>query len=136
MFFAAHGAVGFTRQEQVLIVDVQGPWNLELIDLYKEKMRPYVQDLSANGAWGLIIEIHGEASCPMDALEGIRLGVIDQAANWHRVCTAYVIAPEVRGYRLMDRLWRGIYRDVMPCEIFERRGDALAWIQNTLQVQP
>ena len=133
MFFSAHGTVDFTRQGQILIAEVQGPWNAELIAQYREKIAPFVQELSVNGAWGLIVEIHNEASCPPDALEGIRLGVIDQAKNWRRVCTAYVIAPDVRGYRLMDRIWRGIYRDIIPCEIFEQREDAMAWVEQTLR---
>lgn len=136
MPFSVHGAVNFARQGQILIADIQGPWNMELINLYKEKMVPYVQDLSAKGAWGLIIQIHNEASCPPDAVAGIQRGVIDQAANWHRVCTAYVIAPDVVGYHIMDRVWRGIYRDIIPCEIFEQQEQAIAWVDQTLQNQP
>lgn len=136
MPFSAHGAVSFAQQGQILIADIQGPWNLELIELYKEMMAPYVQDLAVKGAWGLIIEIHNEASCPPDAVEGIRRGVIDQAASWHRVCTAYVIAPDVAGHHLMDRIWRGIYRGIIPCEIFEQREHALAWVNQILQDQP
>lgn len=133
MHFSIHGEVAFTRQGQILVVDVQGPWNAELIELYKAQSRPYVEALSANGPWGLILILHREAACPPDAIEGIRLGVIEQAKNWRRVCTSYVIAPDVIGYKVMDRVWRNIYRDVMPCEVFERREDALAWTEARLK---
>lgn len=135
MSFSVHGAVSFAQQGQILIADIQGPWNMELIELYKEKAAPYVQELSAKGAWGLIIDIRNEASCPQDAVEGIRRGVIEQAANWHRVCTAYVIAPDVVGYHIMDRVWRGVYKDIIPFDIFEKREQALAWVGQILQDQ-
>jgi len=127
MHFSIHGEVAFTRQGQILVTDVQGPWNAELIELYKAQMKPYVAEMAQAGPWGLILVLHNEAACPLDAIEGIRRGVIEQAKNWRRVCTSYVIAPDVLGYRAMDPVWRNIYRDVIPCEIFERREDALAW---------
>lgn len=129
MQFSIHGEVAFTRLGQILVADVQGPWNAELIELYKAQMTPYVAEMAKTGPWGLILVVHNEAACPPDAIEGIRRGVIEQAKNWHRVCTSYVIAPDVLGYRVMDRVWLNIYRDVIPCEIFEQREDALAWTE-------
>lgn len=133
MHFSIHGEVAFNRQGQILLVDVQGPWNAELIEMYRAQIQPYVESMVANGPWGLILVLHNEAACPPDAIEGIRKGVMEQARNWQRICTSYVIAPDVIGYRVMDRIWRNIYRDVMPCEIFERREDALAWTEARLK---
>lgn len=132
MSFQVHGEVSLQRQGQILIANIQGPWNIELIGRYRAEMGPFVRDLAAVGPWGLIIVLHGEAACPPDALALIRQGAIEQAKNWQRVCTAYVIAPDVVGYRLMDRVWHGIYQDVIPCEIFEQREAAVAWTERML----
>lgn len=133
MPYSVHGSLAQTRQGQILITDVQGPWNAELIELYQQKCRPHVEALSAQGPWAAIIHMHKEASCPQDAIAGIKQGVIEQAKNRKRVCTAYVIADDVVGYHIMDRVWRGIYKDIIPFEIFERREDAIAWTAQILE---
>jgi len=133
MRFSIHGEVAFKRQGQILVTDVQGPWNAELVELYKTQMSPYIAEMAKSGPWGLILVLHNEAVCTPDAIEGIRRGVIEQAKNWRRASTAYVIAPDVLGYRVMNSVWRNIYRDVIPCEIFERCEDALAWTEARLK---
>lgn len=127
MEFRVHGSVDFHRDGQILIADIGGPWNIELIDLYRQRIAEYVPALAEGGVWGLILIIHGAALCPPDAIEGIRQGVREQAEKWKRVCTSYVIAPEVIGHRVMDRVWRGIYEHIMPVGIFDTLEEALHW---------
>jgi hypothetical protein len=132
MGFIAHGSVELREEGQILIAGIGGPWNNELIELYRNRVTEHVPALAGCGAWGLVIEISGTASCPPDAVESIRAGMHEHADKWNRVCTAYVIAPDVVGYRILDRVWQDIYAGVMPFRIFEKHDDALRWTRSIL----
>jgi len=125
--FPAHGSASFRIEGRLLLADIDGPWNLELIQQYHHGMRPLIEQLAKDGPWALVIVIHRAAACPPDALELIRQGAIAQSQTSRRVGAAYVIAPEVPGYRVMDRFWRRIYAGVHPFEIFEALDAATAW---------
>lgn len=132
MKFRVHGSIDIRREGQVLIAEIGGPWNLELIELYRKRMMPFAIEMAADGAWGLILVIHGAALCPPDAIEGIRRGVREHAEQWKRACTSYVIAPDVIGHRVLDRVWRGIYDGIMPVGIFDTLEEAQAWTAEQL----
>lgn len=134
MAFRIHGSVDIRREGQMLIADIGGPWNAELIDHYRLCMSRPVREVSADGGWGLILVIHGAALCPPDALEGIRRGLIEHAGKRLRRCTSYVIAPDVAGYHVMDRLWRSLYEGVMPLGIFETLDAAQVWTARQLEL--
>lgn len=125
--FPAHGSASYRTEGRLLIADIDGPWNLELIQQYHVEMRPFIDQLARDGPWGLLIVIHRAAACPPDALALIRKGAIAQSQSSRRACAAYVIAPGVPGYRIMDRFWRGIYEGVHSFEIFGELDAAIRW---------
>lgn len=127
MIFPAHGEVEVRREGRLLLARVVGPWNRELITLYRQRVAPHLPELTALGAWASIIEIRGACLCPPDALEEIRAGLGEHVNHWGRAATAYVIAPDVVGHGLMDRVWRGVYAGVTPFRIFEDADDARQW---------
>ncbi len=129
--FRIHGSIAMHHHDQILYSEIEGPWNLELIEHYRERATSMACELAAHGAWAAIIEIRGEAICPLDALEAIRQGVHVFAARG-RVCTAYVIAPDVKGAAVSAPIWRSIYAGVMPFEIFDTRDAAVAWCRRQL----
>lgn len=125
--FPAHGSASYRTEGRLLVADIDGPWNLELIQQYHAGMRPFIEQLSKQGPWGLVIVIHRAAACPPDAMALIRQGAIAQSLTTKRVCAAYVIAPGLPGYRIMDRFWRKIYVGVHPFEIFDELDAAILW---------
>lgn len=127
MTFRPHGSADIEVHGQILIARIAGPWNIELIRHYQTLMKDHLPTLSAGGPWALIIEIHGAAICPPDALAQIKAGAVAHATQSRRVCTSYVIAPDVEGHHVMDRVWREIYAGLIPFEIFETRAAAMAW---------
>ncbi|KAF7597876.1 MAG: hypothetical protein CGU28_16015 [Candidatus Dactylopiibacterium carminicum] len=132
MKFRAHGSASYQQEGQVLIAEIVGPWNLELIHSYRKAASERIPALAANGPWALIIVLRGAAICPQDAIDSIRAGAIEHVLRWQRICTAYVIGSEVEGYKVMDRVWHSIYAGVMPFAIFESNDEALHWVQQRL----
>lgn len=132
MTFRPHGSADIEVHGQILLARILGPWNIELIREYQQLMAVHVPTLAARGPWALIIEITGEALCPPDALAQIRAGAVAQVRESRRVCTSYVIGPEVAGHRVLDRVWREIYAGLIPFELFDTRAQALAWSHSQL----
>ena len=131
--FPAHGKISLQIHERILIAEVEGPWNEELIYKYQAMMQPAVEELSDNGSWGLIVVIRNEALCPPEAVAAIHKGVEIQARRYSRACTAYVISPNVEGYHILDNIWRSIYSPSFSFEIFESLEDAMQWTKMTIE---
>ncbi|QYK03078.1 hypothetical protein [Shewanella psychrotolerans] len=129
MEFPAHGSVEISCSNQIIVANIGGPWNLELIKIYREKMVTLFNQLKPNEPWGLIVCIHNSATCPPDAIELIKKGVQSDSIKNHRICTSYVISKETEGRRLMDPIWRKIYLNVMPFEIFPTLDEAMNWTE-------
>lgn len=132
MEFPAHGSADINYSKQIIIAKIVGPWNLELIEVYRKKLEPFIAELSAKGPWGLVVCIHNSATCPPDAIELIRKGVRLDSNNNNRICTSYVIALETEGRSLMEPIWRKIYRDVMPFDIFTTLDEAINWTETEI----
>lgn len=126
--FRAHGTTRHEVLGSVIHAVVVGPWNVELIQEYAAQLAPTVEVLRQRGPWAMIVEIQGACLCPLEAVDAIRQGVLRHAAAG-RICTAYVIAPDVEGVGVTDPIWHAIYADVMPFEIFETLDAALPWVQ-------
>ena len=133
LHFRAHGEASLRAEGQVVVAEIVGPWNLELIHDYQRRINELVEVVQQHGPWSLIIVLRIAAMCPPDAVKAIREGAIRQSGQEGRVSTAYVIAPDVEGYRFMDSVWRGIYADVHPFGIFETQEEAMAWSEEQLR---
>lgn len=134
MYLPNHRGIKLSTQGSILIAEVRGPWNAECIEEYKRDVDIYARTLASYRPWGVIIDIIDEALCPSHAIKAIREAAFDHAQNYGRACTAYVISPKALGYHLMNDAWKCIYQGIMPFEIFELREDALAWVDDMLQL--
>jgi hypothetical protein len=132
MGFPVHGDVEIQVNGQIIIANVVGPWNLELVQLSRSLTAPHINEVVKNGHWGLIVCIYGSAICPPDALELIKRGADRDIIEGQRVCTCYVMAPETEGYNLMPPIWRDIYRGKTPFDIFATLEEALLWSNKQL----
>lgn len=132
MAFAVHGDVKVAIKGQIIIAQVHGPWNIELIQLYRDLISPLIAQVSAKGLWGLIVQVTGSVVCPPDALALIQQGANADILASKRCCTSYVIHPDTEGYNLMLPIWFDIYRDKNPFEIFATIEAASEWVLQKL----
>lgn len=131
MPFPAHGESKLCRDGQIILADITGPWNLELIELYRQQIAALIPEVSRQGPWALIITLHRTAICPQDAIDLIRKGIRSDSMA-RRVCTCYVMAKEIEGYLIMGPVWRSLYTGVIPFEIFNSEAEARAWSEQQL----
>ena len=130
--FSVHGSLKIEMSGQVIIAQVGGPWNLELIRLFRNMITPYINQISEQGEWGLIVHVTDSAMCPPDALSLIKKGADIDISNTKRVCTSYVISPDTEGYNLMLPIWYDIYTGKIPFEIFDTIDQAINWVNDHL----
>jgi len=132
MEFSQHGDFELSIDGRLLVVDVAGPWNLELIRNYAAQATPLARQLAETGPWVLISVARRSVLFTPDAIEALRETAQRHTADSGRIATAYVVDPAVEGYHLVNAIFEEIYRDVCPVAIFETRAEAKRWAAEQL----
>ena len=134
--FPAHGAVEQAVAPvpggRVVYIEATGPFNREMVDVIRAIHTPTFRDAAALGSFGHISTFHESMLATPDAFAAFTALLADwKAMGILPTASAYVVAPEVEGRVFVEahyrRAWEG-----SPFEIFERRGDAEAWIARML----
>ena len=127
--FTPHGVVDLWMEGRLMHYEATGPFNTELVDCLAIAQRDYLLATRPQGAWVSLCTLVGNA---MSSPEGIARYAAIMAApkpdNMIPVATAFVIAPDVEGGRIMAPQFAKIYADIgRPFEIFETMAAAQAW---------
>ena len=130
--FSEHGAFTLSVDGRLLVVEVEGPWNLELIHSYGEETRPVAEEMARTGPWVLISIARHSALFTPEAIDALRQTALTHVRRLGRIATAYVVDPTVEGYRLVDGIFESVYRDVCAVAVFETRAEAEAWAHEKL----
>jgi len=134
--FSKHGAFSLSVDGRLLVVEVEGPWNLELIHSYGEETRPIAEEMARTGPWVLISIAKRSALFTPEAIDLLRQTAITHVRRMGRIATAYVVDPTVEGYRLVDAIYETVYRGVCEVAVFETRAEAEGWAQEQLRQHP
>ena len=129
--FAPHGQFDAYVDGRIVISEVTGPWNKELIDEWALAVYPLAKTVSADGPHAGIAIIHGSLLCPPDALEELRKAVLYSAQHLDNVGHAIVADASVEGRNLLARTFAELYTGVVPYRMFDALLPAKEWI-NTL----
>lgn len=134
--FDKHGAFTLSVDGPLLVVEVEGPWNLELIRSYGEETRPIAEEMAKSGPWVLISIAKRSALFTPEAIEALRHTAESHVRSMNRIATAYVVDPTVEGYRLVDVIFESVYREVCAVAVFETRAEAETWAYEQLAKAP
>ncbi|TXH89877.1 MAG: hypothetical protein E6Q78_05530 [Rhodoferax sp.] len=111
--FSPHGEVALWFEDQILYYDVTGPLNTEVIECLAVAQTEFLKRIEPQGPWGSI------AVCKISAVMGpeclARYGAMmatPKPAGKTPVATAFVMGPDVDGYRLMAPLFAKIYAGI------------------------
>ena len=126
--FEPHGDTRFSIEGQMLLVELWGPWNAELVDVYTRLAAPLMAGLAAAGPWGVIAITRVSTMFTDDGADRLRALLRQPSPTLNRAATAFVIAPEVEGYRLCDPLLHEIYDPIAAFAIFESLLPAKTWV--------
>jgi hypothetical protein len=125
--FRPHGKFSTRVEGRLMISDVTGPWNKELVQYWGQRCYPEAKALSEHGPYVGIAIIHESMLCPPDALEALGQIVRFSATRLH--CIAHVIVADaaVDGRDFLEPAFARIYEGVVAHEIFYTLDEARAW---------
>jgi hypothetical protein len=133
--FRIHGDFKCHIDGQVVVTEVTGPWNKELVEAWSAFMYPIALELSAKGPYMGIAVIRGSMLCPPDALESLRRAVQYASKHLQCVCNVIVAARDVEGRGFIEPNFVQIYGDTIPYKFFYDIDEAMAWSKEQLRLQ-
>lgn len=127
--FRPHGRFKVWTEGQLLLTEVTGPWNRELVDHWAQQARELAMTFTPERPYIAITTVFGSILCPVDALERIQ-----QANDYsHRelACLANVIVADssVEGRELV----KDSYHRIGLPDFFADLESAKMWANQTLQ---
>lgn len=131
--FVPHGQFKAYAEDRLVISEVTGPWNKELVYVWAQALHPLAKALSTDGPHVGIAIIHGSILCPPDALEALRKVVLYSVQRLDNVAHAIVADASVEGRRLLANTFARVYEGVVPYQLFEDLPSAKAWGNALLQ---
>lgn len=128
--FSPHGEVALWFEDQILHYEATGPLNTEVITCLGLAQAEFLQQFEPQGPWGSM------AVCKVSAMMGpeclARYGAMmstPKPAGKTPVATAFVMGPDVDGYRLMAPLFAKIYAGIQrPFRAVETLEEGRQWV--------
>jgi hypothetical protein len=130
--FQQHGEFKAYIDGQVIVSEVVGPWNRELVLAWAAEMFEYGKKLSATGPYVGIAVIHGSMLCPPDAFEALRRAISYGSRKLGCKGNILVADASVEGRTLLLPTYEKLYDDAIPHRIFYDFDKARAWAMELL----
>ena len=125
--FQPHGAFKTRVDGRILVSDLHGPWNLELVDNWMAEAHPMVRELAATGPHVHITIVTGSLLCPPDALDRLAAVIVYTTAKMNCIANIVVAADGVEGRALFEPMYSRIYEGSPPHALFLDYESAKAW---------
>ena len=126
--FRPHGKFSIRVEGQILLTEVTGPWNRELVEFWAHQALQFAQQFRADHPYVAVTEVYDSILCPPDALQRIAQAV--EYANQHLSCLGHCI---IAGSNVDGRdIIRHQYEKIQLGQIFDNRDDAIRWARQQL----
>jgi|GEM_PF-1974135 len=123
--FRPHGQYRVRREGQLVLTDVTGPWNRELVELWALAAHPYAEAAGRDGPYVGIAIIRESMLCPPDALVALADAIRYTAIHQNCIAQLIVAGREVEGRDLVEPAYAPLYAGVMASGFFYDLADAL-----------
>ena len=133
--FVPHGQFSIRIQGQVVISEIHGPWNLEMMSAWGKSIGPIAQALSATGPVGSVGIYHHSLLTSPDSLVLLAKMLRFSVAHYRVVCTADVYDASVEGYMLGKRIFKSVYEGSVPNQSFTALPEAIIWVNQCLDAE-
>jgi hypothetical protein len=133
MKFRSHGTATFTDEGQLLLLDVVGPWNAELVNEIHSRAAAKMAAMSTHGKWGLVVLVSESILCSAEAAAAIREAARRESSIGKRAAVAFVASFSVEGRGLVEPVFYKIYEGIHPVAFFESLNEAKLWISPLLE---
>jgi hypothetical protein len=128
MKFRPHGKAEFRVEGQLMFIDLEGPWNTELVEQSHVRLADLKAMLTANGKWGLLIIVSNSLLCSLETFDLMRRLVLEDAAQNGYAAVGFVAAYSVEGRGLLEPMFCKLFEGICPVAFFETLDEAKRWI--------
>lgn len=125
--FRAHGEFSTRVEGRLVISEVTGPWNIELVRACMAELHAKALPLAATGPHVGVGIVHGSILCPPDAFALLASAIGYAARRLNCIGNCIVAGPEVEGRALMQAQYAHIYAGLTPYCRFDELGSARLW---------
>jgi hypothetical protein len=125
--FRPHGQYKLRLEGRVLVSELLGPWNIELVDTWMKAAHPIVKQLAATGPHVHMTIVTGSLLCPPDALDRLAAVIVYTTAKMQCIGNPVVAAANVEGRALFEPMYARIYDGSPPRGLFLDYASAKAW---------
>jgi hypothetical protein len=130
--FQPHGEYKLRLEGRVLISELVGPWNLELVDTWMKAAHPMVKELAATGPHVHMTIVTGSLLCPPEALDRLAEVIVYTTAKMQCIGNPVVASANVEGRALFEPMYARIYDGSPPRGLFLDYESAMAWSRELL----
>ncbi|HYD79675.1 MAG TPA: hypothetical protein VEC06_07695 [Paucimonas sp.] len=132
-FFRPHGEFHIYIDGQILVTEVTGPWNKELVDRWARECYPPAKQLGALQPYAGIVIVRGSMICPPDAMEA--LARVVRYSKEKLNCLAHIVVADrtVEGRDLIEAAYARIYEGVVAYNFFYEYAEAKTWADALLR---
>jgi hypothetical protein len=125
--FRPHGEYKLRLEGRVLVSELVGPWNLELVDTWMKAAHPMVKALAATGPHVHMTIVTGSLLCTPPALDRLAEVIVYTTAKMRCIGNPVVAAADVEGRALFEPMYARIYDGSPPRGLFLDYASAKAW---------
>ncbi len=125
--FVPHGEFKLRLEGRVLVSELVGPWNLELVNAWMKAAHPLVKELAATGPHVHMTIVTGSLLCTPEALDRLAEVIVYTTAKMQCVGNPVVADANVEGRALFEHMYARIYDGSPPRGLFLDYDGAMAW---------
>ncbi len=125
--FIPHGEFKLRLEGRVLVSELVGPWNLELVNTWMKAAHPMVKELASTGPHVHMTIVTGSLLCPPEALDRLAEVIVYTTAKMQCIGNPVVAAANVEGRALFEPMYARIYDGSPPRGLFLDYASAKAW---------
>ena len=126
--FKPHGQLQIHRDCQILVSEIAGPWNIELLELMRNALTPYAAELRKNGRGGCITIITESMLSSPEAMIMLRKLVKSGVENFDFAGQAIIAEKNVIGRGLVEPIFYPAYKNQCPFQFFYDYDAAKFWL--------
>jgi hypothetical protein len=125
--FTPHGEYKLRLEGRILVSELVGPWNLELVDTWMKAAHPIVKQLAATGPHVHMTIVTGSLLCTPESLDRLAQVIVYTTAKMRCVGNPVVAAANVEGRALFELMYARIYDGSPPRGLFYDYASAREW---------
>lgn len=125
--FPPHGKYSLYRDGQVLVTEVVGPWNLELVQEWARSAIPFSIEMQEEGPWAGIAIMSESMLATPDAMAALRKVVAASVEQFNCIAHIVVAAPGVAGKGVVEPAFEKVYEGLCLSGFFDDYESAKKW---------